>query len=111
MASNGARQFALGRSYATRPASVWAMAAMTGAGGLMCLFAAAFPLSNGAPVELDALIGVGLLLECALVLYLGAALRSWTLHLLVVVATITISVLAGASATGQGVVVTAFGYL
>jgi len=84
---------------------------MTGAGGLMCLFAAIFPLSHDAPVGLDAVIGGVLLLESLILLRFGTALRTWALHAIVAIATLTVSVLAASSATGQGVVVTAFGYL
>jgi diguanylate cyclase (GGDEF)-like protein len=84
---------------------------MTGAGGLMCLFAAIFPLSHDAPVRLDAIVGAVLLLESLTVLRLGSALRAWARHAIVVIATLTVSVLAETSVTGQGVVVTAFGYL
>src|SRR5205823_1849039 len=111
MAPTPARQFPLGNHARLRPASVWALVAMTGAGGLMCLFAALFPLSHDAPVALDAIVGGVLVLESLVLVRFGTALRRWALHAIVVIATLTVSALAATSATGQGVVVTAFGYL
>jgi diguanylate cyclase (GGDEF)-like protein len=111
MAPTPARHISLGTQARLRPASVWALVAMTGAGGLMCLFAAIFPLSHDAPVGLDAIVGGVLLLESLTLVRFGTALRTWALHAIVVIAILTVSVLAASSATGQGVVVTAFGYL
>jgi hypothetical protein len=93
------------------PAPILALAVLTGAGSLMCLFSSLFPLSPDAPVTLDAIVGMVLLLECLFVLAMGARLPTWALHVIIAVATFTISVLAANAATPQGVVIAAFGYI
>jgi diguanylate cyclase (GGDEF)-like protein len=93
------------------PPAVRALALITLAGSLSSLFAALFPASSDAPVELFRLVAV-LALAGAVVLWsLGSRAPRWFLHFVVAGATLMIAVLIAKAATAVSTVVTATDYI
>ena len=68
------------------PAPVWALAAIFGVGGLMCLFAAAFPISKTAPTTLATVLGIVLVCAAAALLRFGTAMSPRGLQVLAIAA-------------------------
>jgi diguanylate cyclase (GGDEF)-like protein len=93
------------------PPAVRSLALITLAGGLSGLFAAAFPASPAAPVDLLRIIGVVALCASLLLWWFGDRLPRWSLHVAVVGGTLLISVLIARSASGVGMIVTACDYM
>jgi GGDEF domain-containing protein len=93
------------------PPAVRALALITLAGGLSGFFAAAFPATPGAPVDLLRLVGALALGVSVLLWWRGDRLPHWFLHVAVAGGTVLISVLIARSATGVGMVVTACDYI
>jgi diguanylate cyclase (GGDEF)-like protein len=87
------------------------LAMMALAGGLSCLFAAAYPPSRAAPTELLRACGVVTLIAAAAIWWIGDRMPGWGLQAAMAIGTLGISVLVSRSATGLGMVVTACGYL
>ena len=93
------------------PPAVRSLALIALAGGLSGFFAAAFPASPAAPVELLRLAGVVALCASLALWWLGSRVPHWFLHFAVIGGTALISVLIARSATGVGMVVTACDYM
>ncbi len=101
----------LGLLAAGRPAEVWTLAVLYGAGAAGCMFAAAFPMSHEAPTLLPwAVAAVDALAAAALWLF-GASVTRPVVHLGVATSTLIKSALIAFVATPQGEIVAAFGYL
>lgn len=94
-----------------RPAAVWSLALMFGAAGAMCLVAAAFPISETAPVRLGGAIGLALVVAAAAVFALGRRVPGWALQGLLAAGTLLNSVLVAASTTDYGAALTSFAYI
>ncbi len=93
------------------PAPVWALAAIFGAGGLMCLFAAAFPISETAPTTLATVLGIVLVCGSAALLRFGAAVSPRGLQVLAIAGTLANSVLVANCTTDYGGALNSFAYL
>jgi diguanylate cyclase (GGDEF)-like protein len=93
------------------PAPVWAMAMIYGIGGAMCLFAAAFPISPTAPVELATVLGCGSLVASLLLVRFGAGLPLVGLEAIAVAGTLANSVLVASCTTAYGAALNSFVYL
>lgn len=93
------------------PAPVWAMAMIYGVGGVMCLFAATFPISPTAPVVLARVVGGASLLGAALVLGWGRRMPPLGLQAAAIVGTLTNSLLVAACTTDYGAALNSFAYL
>jgi diguanylate cyclase (GGDEF)-like protein len=106
-----ARRFGSLREREAAPAPVRTLAMMGLAAGLSALFAATFPASPAAPVDLLRLAGILSLLGAGVIWWLGARMPYWSLHASVTVGTLGTSVVVSQSATGLGMVVTACAYL
>jgi diguanylate cyclase (GGDEF)-like protein len=87
------------------------MALILGVGGAMCLFAAAFPVSPHAPVDLAAVVGVLLVAAAAVVLWRGTALPPTALQALAATGTLVNSLLVASSTTNYGAALNSFAYL
>jgi GGDEF domain-containing protein len=93
------------------PPAVRALALITLAGGLSGFFAATFPASPDAPVQLLRLVGAVALGASAFLWWRGDRLPHWFLHAAVAGGTVLISVLIARSATDVGMIVTACDYI
>jgi diguanylate cyclase (GGDEF)-like protein len=93
------------------PAPVWALAAIYGAGGLMCLFAAAFPISKTAPVTLATVVGIVLLCASLTLLRFGSAVTPRALQILAVAGTLINSILVANCTTDYGAALNSFAYI
>jgi len=93
------------------PAPVRTLAVMGLAGGLSCLFAATFPASPAAPVQLLRAFGLVALAASGFIWLLGERMPAWGLQASMAGGTLGTSLLISQSATGLGMVVTACGYL
>ncbi len=93
------------------PAPVWALAMIYGVGGMLCLFAAAFPVGPHAPVTLMNLVGCGLLVSSAMLLRFGKALPPAGLQAAAAAGTIVNTVLVASCTTSYGAAITSFAYL
>jgi len=93
------------------PPAARSLALIALAGGLSGFFAAAFPASPAAPVELLRLAGAVALCASLALWWLGSRVPRWFLHFAVIGGTALISVLIARSATGVGMVVTAWDYM
>lgn len=94
-----------------RPAAVWSLALILAAAGAMCLLAAAFPISETAPVRLASAVGAGLLVAAGALFALGARVPGWALHAVLGAGTVLTSVLVAASTTDYGAALTSFAYI
>jgi diguanylate cyclase (GGDEF)-like protein len=101
----------LARRLRRLPAPVWALAAIFGVGGLMCLFAAAFPISKTAPVTLATVIGIILICGSAALLRLGSMVSPRGLQVLAIVGTLINSVLVANCTTNYGGALNSFAYI
>jgi diguanylate cyclase (GGDEF)-like protein len=93
------------------PAPVWALALIYGVGGLMCLFAAAFPISKTAPTTLATVIGIILLFGAAALLRFGARLPLRGLQAAAIAGTLINTVLVANCTTNYGAALNSFAYL
>jgi diguanylate cyclase (GGDEF)-like protein len=93
------------------PAPVWALALIYGVGGLMCLFAAAFPISKTAPTTLATVIGIILLIGSALLLRFGPRLPLRGLQAAAIAGTLINTVLVANCTTNYGAALNSFAYL
>jgi diguanylate cyclase (GGDEF)-like protein len=101
----------LGVLAARRPAEIWSLALLYGVSSAGCMFAAAFPMSDQAPLMLLWVVAaVSAVVGAALWLFGGAVPRP-VVHLGVAASTVIKSLLIAFAATPQGELVTAFGYL
>ncbi len=96
---------------AGRPAEVWTMAVLYAAGSVGCVIAAAFPLSDQAPLPLFWVVAAVSAVVAAALWLFGAAAKRPVLHLGVAGCTVLKSLLIAFAVTPQGELVTAFGYL
>jgi diguanylate cyclase (GGDEF)-like protein len=93
------------------PAPVWALAAIFGVGGLMCLFAAAFPISKTAPVTLAIVVGIVLICGSLTLLRFGSAVTPRALEILAVAGTLINSILVANCTTDYGAALNSFAYI
>jgi diguanylate cyclase (GGDEF)-like protein len=93
------------------PAPVWALALIYGVGGLMCLFAAAFPISKTAPTTLATVIGIILLCGAAALLRFGGRLPMRALQAAAITGTLINTVLVANCTTNYGAALNSFAYL
>ncbi len=93
------------------PPAVRSLALIALAGGLSGFFAAAFPASPAAPVELLRIAGAVALCASLALWWLASRVPRWFLHFAVIGGTALITVLIARSATGVGMVVTACDYM
>jgi diguanylate cyclase (GGDEF)-like protein len=93
------------------PAPVWALALIYGVGGLMCLFAAAFPISKTAPTTLATVLGIVFLCAATLLLRFGNRLPLRALQAAAVTGTICNSILVANCTTNYGGALNSFAYL
>jgi diguanylate cyclase (GGDEF)-like protein len=93
------------------PAQVWALAAIFGVGGLMCLLAAAFPISKTAPTTLATVLGIILLCGAAVLLRFSTAMSPRRLQVLAIAGTLTNTVLVANCTTDYGAALNSFAYI
>jgi diguanylate cyclase (GGDEF)-like protein len=93
------------------PAPVWALALIFGVGGLMCLFAAAFPISKTAPTTLATVLGFFLLAGALALLRFGGRVSMRGLQVAALGGTIVNSVLVANCTTDYGGALNSFAYL
>jgi len=93
------------------PAPVWALAMIYAVGGVMCLFAATFPLSPEAPVVLARAIGLASLAAAMLILARGRRLPPLALQVAAILGTLANSALVSACTTDYGAALNSFAYL
>jgi diguanylate cyclase (GGDEF)-like protein len=93
------------------PAPVWALATIYGVGGLMCLFAAAFPISKTAPVMLVTVVGIVLLCGSLALFRFGAGLSPRALQFLALTGTLVNSILVANCTTDYGAALNSFAYI
>jgi diguanylate cyclase (GGDEF)-like protein len=84
------------------PAPVWTLATIFGVAGVMCLFAAAFPISKTAPRELATIIGACLIVASLVLLRFGARLPVVGLQGLAIGGTLVNAVLVSQATTSYG---------
>lgn len=101
----------LARRLRRLPAPVWALALIYSVGGVMCLFAAAFPISKTAPTTLATVLGVILLLAALGMVRFGTRLSMRHLQLLAFAGTIFNSILVANCTTDYGGALNSFAYL
>jgi diguanylate cyclase (GGDEF)-like protein len=101
----------LARSLRRLPAQVWALALIYAVGGLMCLFAAAFPISETAPVTLATVIGIVLIVGAVALLRFGTSVTPRGLQILAIAGTLTNSVLVANCTTNYGGALNSFAYI
>jgi diguanylate cyclase (GGDEF)-like protein len=93
------------------PAPVWALSLIYGIGGLMCLFAAAFPISKTAPTTLATVLGVVLIVGSLALLRFGTRISMRGLQILAFGGTIANSILVANCTTDYGGALNSFAYL
>ena len=93
------------------PAPVWALALIYGIGGLMCLFAAVFPISKTAPTTLATVLGILLILMSLGLLRFGVRLSTRGLQVAALAGTIFNSILVANCTTDYGGALNSFAYL
>jgi diguanylate cyclase (GGDEF)-like protein len=93
------------------PAPVWALAAIFGVGGLMCLFAAAFPISKTAPTTLATVLGVILIGASLALLRFGSGISPRGLQVLALCGTLANSVLVANCTTDYGGALNSFAFI
>ena len=93
------------------PAPVWTLATIFGVAGLMCLFAAAFPVSKTAPRELASVIGACLIVASLLLLRFGARLPEVGLQGLAIGGTLVNGLLVSQATTNYGAALTSFAWI
>jgi diguanylate cyclase (GGDEF)-like protein len=84
------------------PAPVWTLATIFGVAGLMCIFAAAFPISKTAPRELASIVGGCLIVASLLVLRFGSRLSDGGLQALAIGGTLVNGLLISQATTSYG---------
>src|SRR6201996_4709182 len=84
------------------PAPVWTLATIFGVAGLMCLFAAAFPISKTAPTELASIVGVSLIVASLVLLRVGPRLPEVGLQSLAIGGTLINGLLVSQATTSYG---------
>jgi len=93
------------------PAPVWTLATIFGVAGLMCLFAAAFPVSKTAPRELASVIGACLIVASLLLLRFGPRLPMVGLQGLAIGGTLVNGLLVSQATTNYGAALTSFAWI
>lgn len=93
------------------PAPVWTLATIFGVAGLMCLFAAAFPISKTAPTELASIVGICLIVASLVLLRVGPWLPEAGLQGLAFGGTLVNALLVSESTTNYGVALTSFAWI
>jgi diguanylate cyclase (GGDEF)-like protein len=93
------------------PAPIWTLATIFGVAGVMCLFAAAFPVSKTAPRELATVIGVCLIVASLLLLRFGARLPDAGLQGLAIGGTLVNGLLVSQATTNYGAALTCFAWI
>jgi diguanylate cyclase (GGDEF)-like protein len=96
---------------AGRPAEIWTLAVLYAASAVGCMIAAAFPMSDQAPLLLIWVVAAVSALVAAALWLFGAAVTRPVVHLGVAASIGIKSLLIAFAATPQGEIVTAFGYL
>ena len=84
------------------PAPVWTLATIFGVAGVMCLFAAAFPISKTAPRELATIVGACLIVASLILLRFGARLPEVGLQGLAIGGTLVNALLVSQATTSYG---------
>ncbi|HEY0278694.1 MAG TPA: GGDEF domain-containing protein [Solirubrobacterales bacterium] len=84
------------------PAPVWTLATIFGVAGVMCLFAAAFPISKTAPRELATIVGACLIVGSLVLLRFGARLPMGGLQGLAIGGTLVNALLVSQATTSYG---------
>ncbi|HEY0194716.1 MAG TPA: GGDEF domain-containing protein [Kofleriaceae bacterium] len=84
------------------PAPVWTLATIFGVAGVMCLFAAAFPISKTAPRELATIVGACLIVASLVLLRFGARLPEIGLQGLAIGGTLVNALLVSQATTNYG---------
>jgi hypothetical protein len=84
------------------PAPVWTLATIFGVAGVMCLFAAAFPISKTAPRELATIVGACLIVASLVLLRFGARLPQVGLQGLAIGGTLVNALLVSQATTSYG---------
>src|ERR1700761_109964 len=93
------------------PAPVWTLATIFGIVGLMCLFAAAFPISKTAPRELATIVGACLIVVSLVLLRFGARLPEGGLQGLAISGTLVNALLVSQATTNYGAALNSFAWL
>jgi diguanylate cyclase (GGDEF)-like protein len=93
------------------PAPVWTLATIFGVAGVMCLFAAAFPISKTAPRELATVVGVCLIVVSLALLRLGPRLPEVGLHGVAIGGTLVNGLLVSQATTNYGAALNSFAWL
>jgi diguanylate cyclase (GGDEF)-like protein len=84
------------------PAPVWTLATIFGIAGVMCLFAAAFPISKTAPRELATIVGACLIVASLVLLRFGSRLSEVGLQSLAIGGTLINALLVSQDTTSYG---------
>jgi diguanylate cyclase (GGDEF)-like protein len=84
------------------PAPVWTLATIFGVAGLMCVFAAAFPISKTAPRELATIVGACLVIASLLLLRFGPRLSDVGFQTLAIGGTLINGLLVSQATTSYG---------
>jgi diguanylate cyclase (GGDEF)-like protein len=93
------------------PAPVWTLATIFGVAGLMCIFAAAFPISKTAPRELATIVGVCLLITSLALLRVGQRLPSVGLQGVAIGGTLVNGLLVSQATTSYGATLNSFAWI
>jgi diguanylate cyclase (GGDEF)-like protein len=93
------------------PAPVWTLATIFGVAGVMCLFAAAFPISKTAPRELASVVGICLIVASLLLVRFGARLPERGLQGLAIGGTLVNGLLVSQSTTNYGAALTSIAWI
>src|ERR1700754_873743 len=93
------------------PAPVWTLATIFGVAGLMCIFAAAFPISKTAPRELATIVGICLLITSLALLRVGQRLPALGLQGVAIGGTLVNGLLVSQATTSYGATLNSFAWI
>lgn len=93
------------------PAPVWTLATIFGVAGVMCLFAAAFPISKTAPRELASFVGVALIIASLVLLRVGSRFSDVDLQRLAIGGTLVNGLLVSQATTSYGATLNSFAWI
>ncbi|HWH19039.1 MAG TPA: GGDEF domain-containing protein [Solirubrobacterales bacterium] len=93
------------------PAPVWTLATIFGVGGLMCIFAAAFPISKTAPRELATIVGGCLIVGSLFLLRFGSRFSEANLQALAIGGTLVNGLLISQATTSYGATLNSFAWI
>jgi diguanylate cyclase (GGDEF)-like protein len=93
------------------PAPVWTLATIFGVAGVMCMFAAAFPVSKTAPRELATVVGICLVVASLVLLRFGARLPEVGLQGLALGGTLVNGLLVSQATTNYGAALTSIAWI